>query len=267
MPLPPSPTGRTYGWRLPRLPYSTVRRAAPGGGWAPNIDVDLRPLCPPVRDQGTLGACSAFALSAAAEFAIARERRAGLWRGTDFRPSPLWLYYRERALEGTLAVDAGASLHDGLRVLRDVGVAHEADWPYDVTRFATPPDAAAELRAGASRVVNADLLAVDADTLLATLTQGYPVVFGVTVFASFEDPAVARTGRVPLPRDGEDVLGGHAMLAVGVYREDGRRRVRVQNSWGTGWGESGYGSLPLEYLTNPGLAGELIAVRVVRAVP
>jgi hypothetical protein len=56
------------------------------------------------------------------------------------------------------------------------------------------------------------------DQLKACLADGYPVVFGFTVYESFESPRVAKTGIVPMPGPGERALGGHAVMAVG-YEE------------------------------------------------
>jgi C1A family cysteine protease len=64
------------------------------------------------------------------------------------------------------------------------------------------------------------------------LASGYPFVFGFTVYESFESDTVAQTGIVPMPAQGEQVLGGHCVVAVGY--DDTQRRFIVRNSWGTG---------------------------------
>jgi C1A family cysteine protease len=67
---------------------------------------------------------------------------------------------------------------------------------------------------------------------------------GTAVYESFESAAVARTGKVPLPKRGERVLGGHAVLVV-EYKQIGRSLYAiVRNSWGTDWGEKGYFYMP-----------------------
>jgi len=68
---------------------------------------------------------------------------------------------------------------------------------------------------------------------------------------------------IPYPSPGEKRHGGHAVLAVGYDNaikiknaEDGRETkgaLLIKNSWGTSWGDRGYGWLPYEYVLN-GLA-------------
>ena len=95
------------------------------------------------------------------------------------------------------------------------------------------------------------------------LSSGYPFVFGFTVYESFESPEVARTGNVPMPSAGEQVVGGHAVVAVGY--DDSRHRFIVRNSWGTGWALKGYFMMPYAYLTqaHPALAADFWTIRLV----
>jgi C1A family cysteine protease len=64
---------------------------------------------------------------------------------------------------------------------------------------------------------------------------------------------------VQMPRPGERSLGGHAVLAVGY--DDAERRFIVRNSWGIGWGQKGYFTIPYEYIANRNLADDLWTVR------
>ena len=93
----------------------------------------------------------------------------------------------------------------------------------------------------------------------ACLASGYPFVFGFGVYESFESDAVAKTGVAPLPGHGEKLLGGHAVPAVGY--DDAAQRLIVRNSWGKGWGQAGYFTLPFAYLTEPNLSDDFWTVR------
>lgn len=273
IPSPPSPlltpaavcNGRGIGWRAPALPRRGVRYAAPSdGGWV-HTPTDLRPVCPAPRDQSYRGACTGFAWQGLVDYLAARDVRDGLRRGPPFEASPHWIYLRERVMAGTTFEDVGASLIDGLFVVRDEGIGSEADMPYDPARFDYFPSARAVDAAKRVRVANASLLSPDADTLLATLASGFPFVFGTAWFDSYQD--ADQTGDFELPPDDALLVGGHALLACGFYRtRGGRYRVHVLNSWGRSWGANGFGTMPLEVLTDPGLTGERIVARALRFV-
>jgi C1A family cysteine protease len=89
--------------------------------------------------------------------------------------------------------------------------------------------------------------------------MGFPVVFGFTVYESFEGNDVATTGNMPMPASGEKVLGGHAVALVGF--NDDRRVFIVRNSWGASWGDQGYFYMPYEFITNPEYASDFWSVR------
>src|SRR6185437_9462747 len=96
-----------YGW-VPDRPdfrdklYAAI--AAPPKKLPPKVD--LRAGCSPVENQGNLGSCTANALVGNLEFL---EKKAGR-RATNL--SRLFVYYNERAMEGTISEDAGAAIRD-----------------------------------------------------------------------------------------------------------------------------------------------------------
>ena len=91
------------------------------------------------------------------------------------------------------------------------------------------------------------------------LAEGWPFAFGFSVYSNF--PWQTTTGEVPMPGNGDYMLGGHAVLAVG-YDDDSARFI-FTNSWGYGWGKSGRGSIPYEYLTDRGLSSDFWTIRTV----
>jgi len=212
--------------------------------------VDLRPLCSPVEDQGELGSCTANALVGNMELLENQKKEAFI----DL--SRLFVYYNERSLEGTIGQDAGARIRDGIKTLVSLGVCPESDWPYDPKQFAMKPTPTCYQEAVSRRISLYQRLAGSSD-MLNCLAGGFPVVFGITIYQSFESDAVAQTGIVPMPGRDETVLGGHAVMAVGYDLSKGRFTVR--NSWGVGWGDKGYFYLPFAYIDK--LASDMWTIR------
>jgi C1A family cysteine protease len=219
-------------------------------------DVDLRDQCPEVYDQGQLGSCTGNAIAAALEFDRMKQGLA------NFTPSRLFIYYNERVLEGTVDSDSGAQIRDGIKSVAQQGDCPETEWPYDISKFADAPpqscyDDALQYKAVQYQSVDQNL----AD-MQGCLASGYPFVFGFTAYESFESDAVAQTGNLPMPKSGEQIIGGHAVLAVGYDNQD--RLFIVRNSWGEGWGDAGYFYMPSAYLLDDNLADDLWTIRLVQ---
>jgi C1A family cysteine protease len=246
-----------YGW-VPDLPdQRDFLYAAPVENMAAlPPSVDLRPECPKtVYDQGQLGSCTANAIAGALEFDRIKQ---GM---PDFIPSRLFIYYNERAMEGTVQTDSGAQIRDGIKSVGSIGAPAETDWPYDIKEFAVKPPVKAYRDAPLDKAVQYQRVAQVLAQMKGCLASGYPFVYGFTVYASFESTQVAQTGIVPMPATGEKVLGGHAVLAVGY--NDNSQRFIVRNSWGPGWGMAGYFTVPYAYLTDSNLSDDFWTIRLV----
>lgn len=244
----------SYGW-IPDFPdqrdlmYSTVKKVPAKLPPA----VDLRPTCSPVEDQGELGSCTANALVGALEFLEDKDKVAY----TDL--SRLFIYYNERVIEHTVDSDSGAQLRDGIKSLAKKGVCSEIIWPYDITKFAAKPTHQSYDQAAQHKITSYYRVNNILDEMRTCLAEGYPFVFGFTVYESFESQEVAQTGIVPMPQPNERVLGGHAVLAIGY--DDASTRFIVRNSWGTDWGIQGYFTMPYDYLTNSNLSDDFWTIR------
>ncbi|MEA4912108.1 MAG: C1 family peptidase [Oscillospiraceae bacterium] len=205
--------------------------------------VDLRAACPPVFNQGDLGSCTANA-------GVAARMMLG-----DIKSmlSRLFLYYKERELEGTVAQDSGATMRSICKALHKYGVCRELFWPYIVTRFAQRPNFIADLdargyRISAYRSFDSNSAQDEIDQIRQYLAiKKQPVLAGVTIYASFESLKTTRTGVIPVPDpSAERELGGHALLIVGY--DDAKSWFIVRNSWGKAWGDKGYGYMPYGYI-------------------
>jgi C1A family cysteine protease len=246
---------RTYGW-IPDLPDQRDRMfALPRLAQQLPPKVDLHKMCPPVYDQGQLGSCTANAIAGGIDFERQRQRLQFL------TPSRLFIYYNERVIENSVATDSGAMLRDGMKSVAAQGVCTETLWPYDITTFQTKPSVTCYTAALGHKTLKYLRLTQDLASMKSCLAGGYPFVFGFTVYESFENADVATTGKVPMPGLSEQVLGGHAVLAVGY--SDASQRFLARNSWGANWGVNGHFTIPYAYLTDSNLADDFWTIRTV----
>lgn len=217
---------------------------------------DLRSSCPPVYDQGELGSCTANAIGGAFEF------EQGKLALQQFVPSRLFIYYNERDMEGTVGQDSGARIRDGIKSVVQLGVCPEPEWPYsaDLTIVTKKPPSQAFTDALQNKAIAYHRVSQSLNQMKGCLADGYPFVFGFTVYESFESDQVAKTGIVPMPDPNtEQQVGGHAVMAVGY--DDKQQRFLIRNSWNTDWGMAGYCTMPYAYLTDHQYSNDFWTIR------
>jgi hypothetical protein len=239
-------TTRPYGWRTPTVDERDYRFRAPRPYTGAFVDLSANFPEEPY-DQGQLGSCVSNGTAAALDFARKRQGLAPLER-----PSRLFIYYCGREDNGyPISEDTGLQVRDGLKVVGSHGAPPEDDWPYVVAKFTHMPPSRAYTDAKLD--VAAAYGQVDQAGIDATVASGYPVVFGITLWESFESEAVAQTGVVPVPdKSREAKVGGHCMVIVSTPKDGGQipggkvglRYYKVRNSWGTSWGDGGYCWIP-----------------------
>lgn len=244
---------RKLGW-LPDLPDHRDHTAMLSKVGTRPSKVSLeRNFFSPIENQGSLGSCTANAAAGIVEYC---EKKATS-RHVDI--SRLFLYKVTRKLMGVTG-DTGAYLRDTIKALRMIGAPPEKHYPYVIANFDKEPDAFAYslasnykslsyFRVDAPGLSNRDILSSMKDKLSINM----PLMFGFTCFSSIYS-ASADKGFIPYPSPGEDTVGGHAVTAVGY--DDATGLIEIRNSWGTGWGQSGYGFLPYDYVLN-GLVNDI----------
>ena len=251
---------KKYGWR-PDLPDHRdkkfkVEHLAP----IQTVYLAHKYKLPSPYDQGSLGSCTSQALAFAVHFDLLNKHEQKVI--APWIPSRLFIYYNERMLEGTIDQDAGAAIRDGIKTLVTYGVCSEDAWAYNIDQFTNKPSTYAYNLAKAVKAIKYESLDnTNKQILVNALLQGFPIVFGMSVYESFESDAVAQTGIVPIPGFNERVLGGHAMSIVGYRVEDDTFVVR--NSWSSSWGQNGYCRIPATYLTNSDLADDFWVVQTI----
>jgi len=254
--LPTRRKVQRYGW-VPDIPDHRDRVYAVAAPVALPPKIDLSDLCPEIYDQGNLGSCTANAIAAAMQFGEDAQNI------SDQMPSRLFVYYNERAIEGTIGTDSGAQLRDGIKSVADQGACAETVWLYDISQYATTPPDGCYASALSTKAITYESLPQDLSTMKACLNEGFPFIFGFVVFADFESPRMAATGIGQLPAPTDVPVGGHAVMAVGYDDSDDGGRFLIRNSWGTAWGKNGYFTFPYSYLTNQQLANDFWTIRKV----
>ena len=272
--LPEPPDMRDYTPETPNVAMSLEKiglnpmaKAAPAK--MPK-KIDLRQWCSPVEDQGSLGSCTAHAAVGIVEYF---QRRA---HDKHVEGSRLFVYKTTRTLMGVTG-DTGAWLRNAMGALVLCGVPPEKYWPYTTATEPSPEDertfdteppafvyAIADNFEGLSffshdpqgkEIPGSEVLA----SVKTQLAAGVPAMFGFYGFDSFGKSSVP--GGIPFPCPGEQAKWGHAIVAVGYDNamvvdntacsgSETKGALLIRNSWGTGWGEEGYGWLPYKYVTH-----------------
>ena len=147
------------------------------------------------------------------------------------------------------------------------GVPDEKYWPYNVEDFDKEPDAfiysvadnyeALKYFCHDPQGANIPTVTV-LESVKKYLEAGIPSMFGFWGFSSFDNSDVK--GGIPYPSKEESAEWGHAIVAVGYDDKIKIKNLRsnyvttgallIRNSWGTSWGDNGYGWLPYEYVLN-----------------
>lgn len=224
--------------------------------------VDLRRYCPPVFDQGSrIGSCTANAVCNAFRFNLMRQAREQQRAVPIYHPSRLFLHYNARVLAGKQRQNKGAQIRDAMKSVAKHGICRERAWPYRAYQFATKPPQHAYQQALDYQSIAYQRLRLELDELKACLAEGFPFVFGLTVYSAFQSAQMKSRGVLNLPKKEETKVGGHAVLAVG-YNDECERFI-MMNSWGKRWGQQGYFTVPYEYLIQEKMARDFWTLRAV----
>ena len=258
--LPPMPDLRDYSVEHQDIKNMAKKLGLSGNTLTFPAIVDLRKWCSQIENQLNLGSCTAHAGVGIVEYF---QRRA---YGKHIEGSRLFVYKATRNLMKVTG-DTGAWLRNVMGALTLCGVPDEKYWPYNVPDFDDEPPAFVYAVADnyeALKYFCHDILGagVPPATVLSTvkkyLAAGVPSMFGFWGFPSFSSSNVK--GGIPYPCSGESAQWGHAIVTVGY--DDGKKiknkkcdkettgALLIRNSWGTSWGDNGYGWLPYDYVLN-----------------
>jgi C1A family cysteine protease len=249
-------TLKRYGWRPDKPDFRDYRTTFAVIKAPASYFLDSK-LLPPIRDQGQQGSCTGHATHGAVAYLRNLEKQ------PIDNPSPRFIYWNGRVIEGTTDQDSGCEIRDVVKAVNKWGVCDESLCRYSDSDYTTPPTKAAFAAAmqdvlKAYRRVNQDV-----QSLKLALIHKQPVVIGFSVYEEFESQVVAMTGEVPMPATTSRMVGGHAVWIVGYDNAHRKGCFRLANSWGPGWGNHGYFWMPYDYLANPDLSTDFWALQSV----
>lgn len=201
-------------------------------------EVDLRKQFTPIKSQGSLGSCTAFALVSIYEHILKKNEK----KDTDL--SELFAYHNARKRRSDMPMEEGSTIYDVVMGMGENGICLETFHKY-LEEDSAEPSAEAYADAQKRKITKALNVERKIDHIKAAVSEGYPVAISLCIFESF----ASTTGIIPLPTEEEqnnENAGYHAMVICGY--SDTEKVFIVRNSWGTDFGDKGYCYIPYSYI-------------------
>lgn len=201
-----------------------------------------------VKDQGVLGSCVGFAVNAMKEWQEQQEHLREVIEGKKdnrsqkvYDLSEQWLYYKCKEIDDW-PNEEGTSIRYALKILNKVGVPCEKAWPYNDVVIGEPERWATLVSRWS--LGGEYLRLITPEDIIVSLKNNGPLPIGI---GCYQEIFYAKTdGIVAYPKDPKTCYGGHAICLIGWNPTT--RMFKFKNSWGTGWGQQGYGYLPYNYI-------------------
>lgn len=203
---------------------------------------------PGIMDQGQIGSCTGHAADGACETRL-------VIAGTPVsHRSPMWVYDVARCIERARdnqgisnqdlppLEDNGSMPSDAWAGISKWGIAAYADRPTsndtanDEPKLGLVESASVLCLTGAYRIdlVNASRISA----MRTALANGFPITIAIQVDSAFENWDGVNPLGAP---DLNQILGGHCIYVTGYETLlNGGTVFSGPNSWGTGWGDSGF---------------------------
>ncbi|QUQ72555.1 C1 family peptidase [Kutzneria sp. CA-103260] len=191
-------------------------------------------------DQGQVGSCVSWAIDFTAMSILENEQ------GISGHPqAPMYTY--AQLARGN---DQGSTPSDTFDILTSQGVDTMSDYWQGNFDYTTQPDANERANAAHWKLSGYTPISTGSGIkagVQQAIANGLPVAISIPVYESFERITQQQaTDYSYMPTSGDQYMGGHEITIIG-YDSNG---VRVQNSWGTNWGDSGFINLSWNYLAN-----------------
>jgi hypothetical protein len=200
-----------------------------------SFSVDMRNDMSPIRDQKRRPTCLAFSAS---------DAHAMVHPGPRVELSAEYAHYSACKRMPTFEPSNATTPAAMLEALRLDGQPPEVEWPYFHTLPADPsayipPASVSGIVSHAGEELSSLDLAED------VLRAGWPVIMGAALSEAF----YRLVGGSILPADPDArIRGYHAILGIGLFSSPAGNGYLIRNSWGSHWGQGGYGLITRTYL-------------------
>ena len=226
----------------------SLRRSGTTTAAALPTSVDLSAWAMPVGDQGLVGSCVPWAINYAQMGWYANRA------GRSFVGAPMYVYSQIHADNSS---DGGGTWPSAAyRVATEQGVDTRADYvPQGDYDFTDLPTRAQVANAAKHKMVSPAGMVLYNRTapgpsaitaIKAQLAKGNPVALQLPIYSAFDDLDSTDWTLDSRDIDAGTLRGYHEVLILG-YDASG---VRIENSWGTFWGQNGFANLDWRFITD-----------------
>lgn len=217
---------------------------ATAGGTTPPAAVDLSAWDMPVADQGQVDSCVTWVINYA---------MMGWYANRAGRSAPLApMYVYSQIHQDSSAGGGGSYPSAAYQLAAAQGVDTQADYTQGTTNFTATPTATERSHAAAHKGQSFSYLYSGANpgqaavaAVETAVAQGRPVALTIPIYAAFDDLDATHHDLSAGQVVASTYRGMHEVLVVG-YDKTG---VRIENQWGTGWGDAGYANLSWNFVT------------------
>jgi C1A family cysteine protease len=207
---------------------------------------------PEIADQGNIESCVPTCISTVYYYLTMKQSNY-----LNFRISRLYLYYQFRRLYDNVKVDEGSTIRDCINILHKDGIVPEFLYPYIESRVFNNPSEFLEKYSKFCKCLGFEN--ISRKVIKQNLLLDNPVLCGIKLFESIYKDEVKNTGIINYSEEYDKILGGHCIILVGF--DDDKKYFKFINSWGSTWGDKGFGYLPYEYIKNIRLSNEFYIIK------
>ena len=190
--------------------------------------IDLSGKMPVVENQGAQSSCVGWAVGYYNK--TYHEVVEKGWDANKNAYSPSWIYNQINS-----GVDGGSHISDAMNLLDFNGCDFKDNFSYSSADYTTQPDQGSKINAKHYRSSSWQYVQRDVNDFKAILSSSRVLVISIPVYPDFDNLNVAN----PIYDNWSGTSrGNHALCVIGY--DDAKQAFKIINSWGTGWGDSGF---------------------------